>query len=399
MNDKIPLPELVEVMITKLTELRYTEDYIYYLRLLCAKLLAYADGVGARHMTEALKEAFVDDLYGSRRKAARDYAARCAEMLLMVQEYGTILYRRPSDSAFPGKLSKVYEDYAATYIGIIKDSTLATYRNYLRVSANYFAEQGISNLNDITADIIVKFTITLSKYSGSFATSTIRFLSKLLHYAFESELSSEDKSHYCMKTQFYGGERIPSTFTTDEIERILASIDRNTSGGKRDYATIMLSTRTALRACDIIGLKMKHLRFDTDTIEITQQKTGKRLTLPLSEDLGVALIDYLRYGRPDSEYDNVFIRSIAPYKPFDSGCNRMIARHMKRAGIENYKERQPGFRAFRHSLAGSMLDSNVSIYKIQAFLGHDSPNTTMRYAKIDTKGLKSCALDVPLRQS
>jgi integrase len=227
----------------------------------------------------------------------------------------------------------------------------------------------------------------------------MRLFVKLLHYAFERGLSAEDKSRYCMKVQFYSGEKIPPTFTTDEIEALLTAIDRNTTVGKRDYAMIMLSTRTGLRSCDIIGLKFNHLRFDTDTIEITQQKTGKMLTLPLTEETGLALIDYLRNGRPDSEYANVFIRHRAPYKPFGSNANRMIERHMKRAGIKDYENRQPGFRAFRHSLAGNLLNNNVSIYKIQGILGHDSPDTTMRYVKIDTKGLKTCALEVPLRQS
>jgi integrase len=227
----------------------------------------------------------------------------------------------------------------------------------------------------------------------------MRLFVKLLRFAFETGLSSEDKSRYCMKVQFYGGEKIPPTFTTDEIGNLLAAIDRSTSIGKRNYAMIMLSTRTGLRPCDIIGLKFSHLRFDTDSIEISQQKTGKMLTLPLTEETGSALIDYLRNGRPDSEYDNVFIRHRAPYKPFVSRGNRMIGRHMNRAGIEDYENRQPGFRAFRHSLAGNLLDNNISIYKIQGILGHDSPDTTMRYVKIDTKGLKTCALEVPLRQS
>jgi len=298
-----------------------------------------------------------------------------------------------------GALGEVYEDYAATYIGKIKESTLKSYRIYLNLSANYLTEHGISNVNDITPNTIVNFTMTLSKYSGNFAHDVMRLFVKFLRYAFERGLSAEDKSRYCMKAQFYKGEKIPSTFTTDEISAILSSINRSTSSGKRDYAMIMLSTRTGLRACDIIGLKMKHLRYDTDTIEITQQKTGKRLILPLSEEVGSALIVYLRDGRPESEYDNVFIRHRAPYKPFDSNGNRMIERHMKRAGIENYDKRQPGFRAFRHSLAGSMLDNNVSIYEIQGILGHESPDTTMRYVKIDTKELKTCALEVPLRQS
>jgi site-specific recombinase XerD len=361
--------------------------------------MLYADGVGEKHMSDELKNAFVQDVYGSRKKAARDYAARCAEMLLMVQEYGTVYYKRPSDKAFPGALSGLYEDFCSSFIGCVKESTLVNYRVNLMVSAKYLAERDIFDVNAITSNTIVNFTITLSRLSAHTAKTVMRLFSQLLNYAHENGFSTENKSHYCMKVRFYAGEKIPPVFTISEIGQLLESIDRSTTSGKRDYAMIMLGTRTGLRPCDIIGLKMKHLRFDTDTIEISQQKTGKMLSLPLTEEVGAALIDYLRNGRPESDYDNIFLRHRAPYKPFDSRGNKMIARHMKHAGIDGYKERQPGFRAFRHSLASSMLENNVSIYNIQGILGHESPDTTMKYIKIDTKGLKNCALEVPIRQS
>jgi hypothetical protein len=77
----------------------------------------YAEGVGEKYMTDELKEGFVSDIYGSRKKASRDYAARCAEMLLMVQKYDTVLYKQPVDGAFQGALGGLYEEFAATYSG------------------------------------------------------------------------------------------------------------------------------------------------------------------------------------------------------------------------------------------------------------------------------------------
>jgi site-specific recombinase XerC len=175
-------------------------------------------------MTEELKDAFIHNVYGSRKKSARDCAARCAEMLLMIQEYGTILYKRPSDQSFPGALGEIYENFTATYNGVIKESTLTSYRTYLKVSANYLSEQKVADVNDITPDIIVNFTMTLSRFSGCFAKDVMRLFSKFLHYAYECGLSAEDKSQYCMKVRFYDGEKIPPTFTTDEIEKILSVI-------------------------------------------------------------------------------------------------------------------------------------------------------------------------------
>ena len=396
---RTPLPELAERLFITLSELRYSEKYIYYLRILCDKLLRYADGVGVKHMSEELKVAFIHDIYGSQKqKAARDSAMRCADMLLMVEEFGTIRYKRMTGIVFPDELSEPYEAFSTELQCRVRESTLKSYRSRLKISADHLVGQGITDINDVTQDTIVSFTMTLASFSGNSANSMLSLFSEFLRYAYDCGLTSEDKSRYCMKVKFFKGEKIPQTFTTDEIMRTIAVINRDTAIGKRDYAMLMLASRTGLRPCDIIGLKLKHLRFDTDSIEISQQKTGKMLVLPLTEEVGTALIEYLRNGRPKSDYDTVFLRHCAPYKPFASRGNRIVGRHMKRAGIDRYNEREPGFRAFRHSLAGSMLENNVSIYKIQDFLGHESPDTTMRYIKIDTAELKNCALEVPLRQ-
>ena len=397
---KIPLPDLAEQLFIKLSELRYSEKYIYYLRILSDKLLKYAEGIGETHMSEELKSAFINDIYGSQKqKAARDSAARCADMLLMIEGFGTILYKRATGVVFPDGLSEHYEMFSAVLQCRVRESTLKTYRSHLLISADYLSGQGITDVKDVTRDTVVNFTMSLARFSGSSANSILSLFSQLLDYVYECGFTTENKSQYCMKVNFYKGEKIPPTFTANEIARTIAIVNRSTAIGKRDYAMLMLASRTGLRPCDIIGLKFKHLRFDTDSIEISQQKTGKMLTLPLTEDVGTALIEYLRDGRPKSDYDNVFIRHAAPYKPFTSRGNKMVGRYMARAGIDRYDEREPGFRAFRHSLAGNMLENNVSIYKIKDYLGHESPNTTMRYIKIDTSELKNCALEVPLRQS
>jgi len=163
-------------------------------------------------------------------------------MMLMVQEYGTILYKRPRNSEFPGALAEVYEYFASTYNGKIKDSTTTSYRIYLMVSANYLAEHKITDINDITPEIIVQFTLTLSRYSSYSAEKIMRLFAKLLRCAFEHGFSDEDKSRYCMNVKFYEGEKIPPTFSKNEIEMLLETIDCSTSSGKRDDAMIILNT-------------------------------------------------------------------------------------------------------------------------------------------------------------
>lgn len=125
------------------------------------------------------------------------------------------------------------------------------------------------------------------------------------------------------------------------------------------------------------------------------QKTNKVIELPLLADVGNALIDYLKYGRPGSDLQDVFLSSRAPYVPATkemvcSAINNVILN----SGIDTGGKHH-GPHALRHSLASAMLDKNTMIPVISETLGHRSTQTTLTYLKIDVKSLLKCALPVP----
>jgi len=91
---------------------------------------------------------------------------------------------------------------------------------------------------------------------------------------------------------------VPSVWEPELVERPLAVVDRSSPKGKRDYPILLLAARLGLRLGDIKRLTLDHLHWTRSTIEIVQNKTGEPLVLPLIEEVGTALIDYLRAGRP-----------------------------------------------------------------------------------------------------
>ena len=91
---------------------------------------------------------------------------------------------------------------------------------------------------------------------------------------------------------------IPSVWDQELVIRLLGAVDRSSAKGKRDYAILLLACRLGLRAGDIRQLKLDQLHWDDSTIEVTQSKTGMPLILPLTTEVGEALIDYLKSGRP-----------------------------------------------------------------------------------------------------
>src|SRR5216117_1428160 len=94
------------------------------------------------------------------------------------------------------------------------------------------------------------------------------------------------------------------------------AVDRSSAKGKRDYAILLLACRLGLRVGDIRTLKLDQLHWEDSTIEVTQSKTGVPLTLPLTTEVGEALIDYLKSGRPQSAHREVFLKVKPPFDPF-----------------------------------------------------------------------------------
>jgi site-specific recombinase XerD len=189
--------------------------------------------------------------------------------------------------------------------------------------------------------------------------------------------------------------KIPSVYSKEEVEALIGAIDRGNPQGKRDYAMILLAARYGIRVSDIIGMRYCNLDWEHNRISLFQQKTGKKITLPLSEEVGDAIIDYLKYGRPKIELPYIFITAQAPYKELSSnGMGMAIRDYFRIAGV-NFSSRKHGPHSLRHSLASNLLKSNESLPVISEILGHSNTETTMEYLRIDMKLLRQCTLDVP----
>jgi integrase/recombinase XerD len=192
-------------------------------------------------------------------------------------------------------------------------------------------------------------------------------------------------------------ESEPHLWTADEIRRVLAVIDRQSACGKRDYAMILTTARLGLRISDLRQLELGDLDWRAKTITIVQRKTGRRLSLPLLDDVGWAIIDYVRDGRPETACPKVFVKHRHPFDAF--GCASSVAcrlsRHAARAGIVFAPGEVCGMHSLRGALAVAMIGNGTSIPVVSAVLGHASSDTTQAYyLRFDVERLRCCALDV-----
>jgi integrase len=206
---------------------------------------------------------------------------------------------------------------------------------------------------------------------------------------------SDDLSPHVPKVRVPRDARIPTVWSPDDVEAILKAVDRSSPKGKRDYAILLLACRLGLRVGDIRGLRLDNIRWDENRIELAQSKTEVTLALPLTEEVGEALIDYLQHGRPLTSYREVFLRLKAPIAPFagNNNLHHIITFYRQRAGIALPPQGCKGMHSLRHSVATRLLEAGTPLEVIASVMGHLSLESTQIYTKVDIHALRTAALD------
>ena len=186
---------------------------------------------------------------------------------------------------------------------------------------------------------------------------------------------------------------LPCAISAEQVEQLLAGIDRRSAQGRRDYAILLLLARLGLRASEVAFLELKDINWNTGTLH-ARTKGGKRTAFPLSQAIGEAIADYLRHGGPRSDSRRVFLRARAPNSGFryggSVGC--VVRSALRRTGVS---APNGGTHQFRHGLATEMMRQGASLDMIGEVLGHRHPDTTRIYARVDLEALRSLALPWP----
>jgi len=187
---------------------------------------------------------------------------------------------------------------------------------------------------------------------------------------------------------------LPTYLSARQVQQVLDGCDRTTAIGRRDYAILLMLARLGLRAGEIVTLTLDDIGWRSGEM-LVRAKGRQRARMPMPPDVGVAVVAYLRDGRPTSSCRRLFLRTLAPHTGFASGCAiTMIARTaLERAGIRGYAHQ--GAHIFRHSLATELLRSGATLSEIGQLLRHESHDTTRIYAKVDIEALRRLSLPWP----
>jgi integrase/recombinase XerD len=243
----------------------------------------------------------------------------------------------------------------------------------------------------MAADVSAFVLAEAERRRGTSICSVATALRSLLRFLYLQGLIERSLTGAVPGVGAWRGAGLPRPLERGELERLLAGCDRQAAVGRRDFAIVLLMGRLGLRCGEVARLTLDEIDCRAGAITI-YGKGHRDDQLPLSDDLGRALVDYLRRGRPISALDRaVFIRTLAPHHAMGSSAvSRVVAAAAERAGLPPVRAHR-----LRHTAATELLRSGASLPEVGQVLRHRRLLSTAIYAKVDEHALSQLARPWP----
>ena len=347
---------------------------------------------------------FIKEKYGSKNAdGLSHYDKTCIRQALCLVQFAEtremparMEFVRREQAVLDGEIGARMAEFVAYKRSMrLHEKTLRGYRYYLYLLNKYLNENGIDEVSRISPLVLLHYiSILLPGTPGAkhLALSITRSFFRYLH---GRGLTATDLSIAIPRDNYKKQPRLPSVYGKEEVKAILGTADRSTCTGKRNYAILLLAVRLGLRASDVRSLQFGNIDWPGSRISFVQQKTKVPIALPLPKDVGEALVDYLKYGRPASDLDLIFVEHKYPYSGLGEKAVPRIARKAIQGSGIRVGDRKQGSHALRHTLANFLLGQKTSLPIISQILGHENVQTSMNYLRIDKGQLRQCALEVP----
>ena len=399
----VAVSELVFGLDAELVRLGYRPSTMVWYRGCWRRLERFFTSRGVQEFSLDVAMAWVDWACGGffakeqagTLKATDVYLFRVAAMLDDFAVRGAVLrrYSRTAD-----KLSADQAEVVSRFQAWLRvdGCAVSTVRSYGTVAAEFVAFTGRrGGLDGLDAGVLGAFVATLAGYQAKTVEHKLCAVRSLLRFATSEGLVDVAVLEAVPAAKSTRQARIPSVWDPADVTKILATIDRGNPCGKRDYAMILLITRLGLRGIDVKRLEFADLDWPGNRLSVVQAKTGHRVQLPLLKDVGWAIIDYVRHGRPACDCPQVCVRHTAPIGPFSEQdhLHQILVKYARAAHVPLGQERRHGMHSLRHTLATRLLEQGTPIEEIADILGHQQVASTGAYLKSSLRLLAQCALD------
>jgi integrase/recombinase XerD len=393
----------VEQYVAWMAEHRYADRSVYRRIPILVSFGEFAKTHGASKVkdlpdhVDPFVQAWVSERGGGRRSARRrkqlgNEVRNPIRQMIRLAVPGYIGRGRPHkpDNPFerqaPGLLRYLIEEKG------LRQGSIQHYQFYLRQFAAYLERIGIDDLARLSPTVLSGFIAEYAppRVSWSTVRNACGVLRVFLRYLNREGVMAKDVSSLVEFPQSYRHAGVPRSISWEQVERVLAGIDRRSASGKRDYAMLLLLATYGLRGAEVVSLTLDDIDWRNERLKIRERKAGNTTTYPLSAVVGAAIVDYLKNGRPTTTRREVFMRSSAPAAPIGSAAIVSRAAYfIRKAGISVPRA---GSHVLRHSCVQRLLNAHFSLKHIGDYVGHRSASSTQVYGKIAVEQLREVAL-------
>ena len=402
--DKTYLPDLISGLEQELLRLGYTKGSMTFYRRRWNQLMAYAEDRGECYYTEQLGMDFLKEFFGITQEdfsrtlpQAETQEIRVVRMVGDFQLHHAVLRRYLKHKEI--LTTPFFVDIRSRFQSSCekKGYSQVTTEHYVKQSSylmDYLAAQGMDDFTAVTLDTVNAYIRTLAGFSYKTVEQHICSLRAFFRFLNQEGIMPDDLAAKMPMVKARKQTAIPSVWTQEELKQLVRAIDRGSPKGKRDYAIILIACRLGLRCTDIKNLCFENFNWTEKKLCFTQSKTGQPMELPLVPDVGWAVIDYLKYGRPKVDSSRIFVRHTAPFLPFAEGdhLDQLIRAYMVKAHIP-MRGKHRGMHSLRHTMASVLLEKDTPLPVISDIIGHLDTNSTAVYLKVDMERLAECPLD------
>ncbi len=274
------------------------------------------------------------------------------------------------------------------------EGLLVTARRVLAWYGDKVPKQPLAAMTGEHVLAVVEYLLSMSSKDAtrSASTSHTRTFLRFLRWA---DFNDQDLARFVPRTPCWRLAHLPPRLPWEDVRRAIDAIDLTTPRGVRDRALFLLLATTGMRNKELRLLELPDIRWRTAEVLVRQTKARRDRVVPLMQEAGDALADYILHARPRIDSQRVFLCTVPPVGPFRASApiSRIIRRLLKGSGID--VPRGAGAHLVRHSLATELVSQRRPINEVADLLGHRSIDTTAIYVKVAVPQLADVALPFP----
>ena len=276
----------------------------------------------------------------------------------------------------------------------LENKTISLYDYAFRSLIEGLGVGAVSDLNSLKPEQVQAMLLFLSgKLSINSRGTVFPIIRQIFSYLYATGFTSADFSGMILTPAYQSMHLRPYITASDEVKLYQAIKE----SPLRTRAMMLLALRLGLRDIDICSLRFSQIDWKNDQIVLEQEKTGVTLCLPLLEDVGNAIMDYIMNERPEAarDYPFIFVRKQAPFKKLES-MYMICSRLFEKADIKTVNRASHGVHVCRYTLTHKLLLKKIPHQVITDTLGHVSKESDKPYLSMEEQMLRECPLDFSL---